>query len=701
MKYFLKCGAQIVVDEVKATIKSAVYRGRELIDGETSLFAVKIRSRDGSSRIVSADKLKFIGYEDKFAVYDSEDLHVGLSIEETENGLKFGLRVKNKTKDLLEWAELPSVSVFGKLRGESGGRGEIVFPFNEGGLITDMRMRESMPLKYKEPDYPSESLFDIFPNVICSQFIAYILDGAGMFIGLLDEERITKHIDFRYNGNNVKLQTRTFCNANYSEDYFMPFDCGLRFFEGDWHDACDIYREWFEKHLPCGLKKIKDNKNLPEWYSDLPLVAIYPVRGKRDTGDMSPNKKFFPYENAVPFLSDLASETDSRVMALLMHWEGTAPWSPPYCYPPYGGEDIFETFLKKAHSLDILVGLYCSGLGYTLKSNIINDYDNTKDFDAQNVAAAVCADSDGSFSSKICKGQRDGFDLCPACEKTKNLIVAETEKICKSGVDYIQILDQNHGGNSYFCYSDKHGHIPAPGKWQAESVQTILDEIDKGNVTFGCESAAAEPFISRLPFSDNRYELNFYIGTPIPVYSYLYHEYVNNFMGNQICSMIEKNETNFTMRLAYSFAAGDALSVVFSADGDLLFSWCDWISPTDKNVEKEVAYKFIKTLYGWRKRGGKNFLHYGRAIKPLKIDCENNEYRLEDGISKLVMPKIITVAYEYEGEKMQFAVNYNLVDEKVRFTNEVFSYFDVDLKSKRKGKEFVIPALSVMATEIP
>ena len=699
MIYSFKNGGKITVDFEKAAITSAFYKENEFVSGTVSLFAIKLRRRDGSSRICDAEKFRFTGFDGKIATYENDEICVGLIVEEKNGGLAFRLNAENKTDELLEWAELPSFCVYGKLKGEEGGRGEIVFPFNEGGLVTDMRLRESMPLCYKEPDYPSESLFDIFPNVICSQFIAYGLNGAGIFSGLFDEERTTKHIDFRYHGENIKIQTRVFCNVDYGESYTMPFDCVLSFYDGDWHDACEIYRKWFTAHLPEGLKKIEDNESLPKWYEESPLVAIYPVRGTRDTGDMSPNG-FYPYEKALPFLSDLAEKTDSKVMALLMHWEGTAPWCPPYSYPPYGGEEAFKKFVSAAHARDMLVGLYCSGLGYTLKSNTIKEYDRVANFERDGVAEAVCVNSDENFSSKICKEQRDGVDLCPACEKTCSIIKEETEKICKSGVDYVQILDQNHGGNSYFCYSSRHGHVPAPGKWQEESVNRLIDGIDRHGAVFGCESAAAEPFISRLAFSDNRFELNYYIGTPIPVYSYLYHEYVNNFMGNQICSMIEKNETNFTMRLAYGFAAGDALSAVFLGDGEMLFSWCDWISPRERNVDKTVAYPFMKTLNGWRKRGGKNYLHFGRAVKPLTFVCGENKYKLEDGRSYLKVPEVTSSAYEYRGKTVQFLINYNLHKVTAELSREVTFYFDDKLKTAKRGRTIEIPALSVVMAEI-
>ena len=48
------------------------------------------------------------------------------------------------------------------------------------------------------------------------------------------------------------------------------------------------------------MTKIVDNKTLPSWYAESPVTVIYPVRGRKDTGDMTPNG-MYPYENGLPF----------------------------------------------------------------------------------------------------------------------------------------------------------------------------------------------------------------------------------------------------------------------------------------------------------------------------------------------------------------------------------------------------------------
>lgn len=700
-KFQLKNQSLLCVNMSAGCFDDVIVRGKKINCGKVGLFAVKLRRHDGSGVIVSVDDCVFKGFDGKTANYfnDNVDIAVHFCVSSDGDALLLRADVSNKTDLLVEWVELMSVCVGGKLRDEQGGSGAIVYPFNEGGLVTNMAFRESMPYRYDEPRYPSKSGYSIFPNMICSQFLAYVSQNCGLYLGMHDVERTTKHIDFRYCNGNIKLQMRTFCNVDYGQDYSMPFDCVIQPFVGDWQDACEIYRDWFENNLPTGLTKIVANKDLPDWYHKSPVTVIYPVRGRKDTGDMTPNG-MYPYVNGLSFLQETATSTNSPVMALLMHWEGTAPWAPPYVWQPFGGEKKFGDFLQQAHDKHMLVGLYMSGMGYTLKSNVLPDYDRTTDFERDNIADIVCTDSNDDKRSIICPQQRIGYDLCPACDKSKQIMSDEIGKLCKFGVDYVQALDQNHGGVSYFCFSDKHGHVPAPGKWQAEETCKMLDRVHTYGALLGCESAASEPMIAHLPYSDSRFQLNLYVGTPIPVYSYIYHEYVNNFMGNQVCAMLNKVEESYTYRLAYSFTVGDMLSLVTLGDGKVEYSWDDWIAPRDKTVDKQVAFGFIRTLNGWRQGATGKYLHLGRMVKPVAVGCGKQHFSLDDG-SAYTPAEVLTTAYKLGKTTLQFVVNYNRYEVTVKLPQTLGGYLDNNLTEQFDPTDtMTIAPLSVVALKL-
>lgn len=457
----------------------------------------------------------------------------------------------------------------------NGGIGKILYPYNEGAMIDDMELRESCHLRHAEASYPSHGGYSVFPNMICSQFLCYLFDGKGFYLGAHDEKRGVKQIDFYKTQTGIALQIRIFRGLNFGEDYIADFPIVWKMFDGDWQDGAEIYKQWFTSHLPKGTKKIRDNPALPEWYEDSPLVLSYPVRGVHDTDIMEPNA-LFPYENALPIIDEIAEKIRSRILVLLMHWEGTAPWAPPYVWPPFGGETMFFEFQKKLHERHHLLGVYCSGFGYTKQSNLIADYNCEKKYEENGYESAMCASPAGKVElSHICQGQRSGYDLCVASEKAGEILEEAYRPLFESNIDYVQILDQNHGGGQYFCYSRDHGHPPAPGNWMTESMQHLLASWNAaaGKTLFGCESAAAEAFIPNLLFSDNRYELNWFIGQPVPLYSYLYHEYLRNFMGNQVSCGLSYQEENLRYRMAYSFTAGDCMTLVLTPDGNIFPNW--------------------------------------------------------------------------------------------------------------------------------
>lgn len=324
----------------------------------------------------------------------------------------------------------------------------------------------------------------------------------------------------------------------------------------------------------------------------------------------------------MPFIDELARKLNTRIMVLLMHWEGTAPWAPPFVWPPCGGEDALKAFVKSLHEHGHLIGVYMSGIGFTEKSNLM-DYDCTKLIEEGGYKRSFTVSPEGKIEhSHICTAQREGYDMCPMGEDATPIMVSEVGKIAAAGVDYAQILDQNHGGNSYFCYGREHGHAPTPGAWMTHAMHDLLEKVHAAapGMLLGCESAAGEPHLDELMLSDNRFHLGYMFGTPVPLFSYVYHEYLNNFMGNQcsIAFIFKPCADSLAYRVAYSLAAGDLATLVITDDGRIMQGWCDKQFDILPNQENVLA--LIRNVVRLRRRTGKKYMYGGRMIKPHAVE---------------------------------------------------------------------------------
>lgn len=689
IKFYLKNNSVLSYSLEEKCVVSLCINNEEMIYGKLPFFTVKLRNNEGHYKFLNAEQMSFVSYENEVAKYESNLCDVDLIFNNYNDELKVRVNVYNKTDLLIEQVELFSFGLLNKLLDEENGKGEILIPYNEGVRVTNLERRLKSPFGYIEPEYPSLGKYFIFPNMISSQFISYIANQNGIYIGLHDKDRTTKHIDFKEEDGLLKFVLRTFTNIDYGQDFIMDYDYVLKTFNGDMFDAFDIYRDWFKNNLPKNAIKIKYNDSLPSWYHESPLIVTYPVRGKND-GDkeMLYNDSFFPYNNALEELKNISKTIENKVLTLLMHYEGTAPWAPPYSFPPLGGIEMFEDFVNRCHNNNLLVGLYTSGLGWT-NISYRAVYDRSEQFEKDNLKDIICVNTDGYMKSTIVDNIRLGYDLCPQCDTSKNLVITETNKLFSSGVDYVQVLDQNHGGCSYFCYSSNHGHVPAPGKWQIEETYKILENIDKKGGLIGCESASSEPFIGQLLLSDNRYILNYYIGMPVPMYAYIYHEYVNNFMGNQICMALDPTEYSYPFRLAYSFICGDMFTIVLNNNYEIVDAWC-----LDRVCDKNVVLSFIKTLSHYR-NSYKEFLHYGEMVKPLDFKCRNKEFVHEDR-TILTTDAVLTSAFRYEDQTAQFLVNFTLENQTVEFEEEVDVYLNSSSNQTHKNKTIKIKPLSVV-----
>ncbi len=159
-------------------------------------------------------------------------------------------------------------------------------------------------------------------------------------------------------------------------------------------------------------------------------MITYPVRGHKDMGDMTPNE-FYPYTNGLKIVDKYNKAFESKIMALLMHWEGSAPWAPPYVWPPFGGEKNYLEFVRGLHKKGNLAGLYASGIGYTLRSNTDTTYNMYREFEEKHLEAVMKVAPDGTLATNgVCTGpnaQRLGYDMCPANDFVKNVVIVRSQ----------------------------------------------------------------------------------------------------------------------------------------------------------------------------------------------------------------------------------------------------------------------------------
>lgn len=640
---------------------------KEYISVQMPIFKAAFRNESGERLTEETDSMKLTQCTESgntiTASYDGDLCSAEITAELTDE-IAWSINVTPKNGLTAEWVNFPQIAVANNLSADGY---KILWGFNEGVLVDSMEERERK-FPYMEPEYPSKGLMALYPAVVETQFMAYLNEKSGLYFAAHDAEDCLKGVDFyRINDDNILLQFRHFCGCNPGEKYAMTYSVVTKMFDGAWQDAAEIYRTWMNKNKDVFVP-ISKNANLPQWYGESPVVIAYPVRGTHDTDIMNPNA-MFPYMNAMQHVERLEKELNSKIMVLLMHWEGTAPWAPPVVWPPYGGEDALKEFIDALHERGDVLGVYCSGIGWTVKSNVA-EYETSEQIERENLKEEMCLSPKQDLPySNICTDQRVGYDLCPSRKFTVGIVNDQVEKMVNAGIDYIQLLDQNHGGTPYFCYSKKHGHPPVPGKWQVDAMKKILSGVAEksGKVLFGCESAAAEAYAPYLLFSDNRFELNYVIGTQVPLYAYLFHEYLNNFMGNQVCAgdWLDHDNApeNIYERIAYAFSAGDMITLVINQHGEIMWNWGNLkdfkTMPSQENVKT-----LVRNLNGWRTGCGKKYLHSGKMTKGFEIFCGTNKFARLKTMPPIERPKLHTSSWIAEDASFgQFVINYNETEE--------------------------------------
>jgi hypothetical protein len=584
----------------------------------------------------------------------------------------WSINIDNQTNERLDYIDFPTLVVPNDLIGNNGDS-RVFRPSMEGVLIEDIDMRNNTWLASKPLDYPTSGWSGYYPGSCAMQFMAYYNKQAGLYLGTHDKEHHLKGFEvYKHKTGGILLKTRLFTNGIHRGVYQLPYKVVIGNFEGNWYEAADIYRNWLENEKVIKVPKLKDNKKIPVWFEDSPVSISYPIRAHDDKGALTPNE-YYPYIKAQSYIDSLSHHLQSKIIAMLMHWEGTAPWAPPHLFPPFGGLDKLEAFIKSMHHKKNLVGLYGGGLAYTMKSLLDTSYSRKKEFHDLLVKHAVNIAPDGEMATNGMgtgvgeQNYRIGYDLCPSAQFSKHVVQSEIKLVAASGIDYLEFFYQNAGGNAYLCYSKHHGHTQAPGTWLTHEMEKIYQSVEKDlelhahHTVIACEGAAAEPFIHFLPINESRFHYNYMLGKPVPAYAYLFHEYTNNFMGNQAqiesCIALHASTHNLYQRIAYSFLAGDMLSLSLVDHGHIGWGWGTDVHFPKPNQHETMT--LVRHLNWWRINIGKEFLLYGRMSKPFEISGGYDVPIFSTTGKQTRYNSVYSTQWQsHNGKKAQFVVNY-------------------------------------------
>ena len=657
-------------------VKESIYTDNFITDSK-EVFELTLLDDKGERIKYSSNQFGLTENSDKNFVFKNAGLFDGrIVITEDRENSSYYILVENNTELIIESIRFPILRIPCKLKGD-GGNSTVFWPSLEGTLIERANNNEyytDAALKF------GGGYTGLSPAGVSMQFMAVYSDEGGLYFATHDKDCNFKDFEYYFEEDGIiRFECTHFAGG--CKDYTMPYPVVLKEFEGDWQDAAEIYRNWLYGSGMDLPEKISARRDIPKWLLDSPVLMIYPVRGGTDKDcdeDMCENC-YYPYSNILPVVDKYANAFESRIMALMMHWEGSAPWSNPYVWPPHGDIKDFEYTVKELHKKGNLIGLYASGLGITTKSVKDTGYDITNRYIDENWSVATCRNSKGAeIGVTELSFVRAGYEVCPCCEKTVEVTVNEALKIAKADVDYFQAFDQNIGGMSHFCWSKDHGHPAAPGRWITESMIKMLEKIRQSikeagkNMLIGCELAACEPLMKYLMCNDLRWFITLRQGRPVPAYNYVYHEYVCNFMGNQ--NELERNTVfdaapdNLLYRTAYSFLAGDILSITLGNGGNI--SW-GWNAPFYGDFpESGYLSDFIKTANRWRRSFSK-YLVFGKLLKTEPADAlESTAFVLSRGL-EIKDKVILNRRFKADDDTVaEFFVNRTFAEQEFHVSNK-------------------------------
>ncbi|MCG3199335.1 MAG: hypothetical protein GHCLOJNM_03849 [bacterium] len=443
-----------------------------------------------------------------------------------------------------------------------------IFPYGWGVLHSNLTARAAIER--------------VYPSAACAMPFVGVSDGkTGVYVGLEDSAGHAARffVGKSGDGNSLSLGIRPeIAGMGKLQRFETPYRIVLTPFEGDWHEAGQIYKR-IATTTPWGsVPPLAERKDIPEW---LLSTDLWYLGGCHDEQSASEVLRFAEYFG-VP------------TAAHIYNWH-EIPFDDHY--PEYfPAKPGFKAAVAKVQRAGVPVMPYINGRLWDPA---------TESWKAKSAESACALNEQSKRYEEVYGSGVPLSPMCPSTELWKTTVKDLVDRLMgEVGVQAVYI-DQISAAEAKRCFSEGHGHLPGGGNFWVQGYRDMLERIRKDLP----EERALTTEENADPWNDLLHAFLLVNtradgGEIVPLYPSVYAGRVISFGFQYFTGTDFEERFPLRLKLAQEFLFGAQLG---------------WIGSNLLAEGYEQEAEFLKTLCTLR-HAHRDALQFGELLPPLSVE---------------------------------------------------------------------------------
>jgi Domain of unknown function (DUF6259) len=492
-----------------------------------------------------------------------------------------------------------------------------------------------------------------YPGMLSSQMSAWYGKAGGLMLYAADSAGYYKGFRVQRYQNHIIPTFEHIVVGFKDANFTLPYPTVMAPFSGGWESAADLYRDWAVQQPWCN-KKIRE-RGLPSAVSQPSFVLCNHIR-------LAKGREVKDESSSIPNIGAAFGQAlGMPITQLFFSWEKHGPWIAPDYFPPYPSKAKFDQMTQRIHSSGNRTMLYLSGLNITLAKTPRHGAKNYQAPDSikESIRSSAIVGRDLKIltQGKDKEGVGKKWILCPTTKAAKTQVLNGVQKALELGVDIIQI-DQVVGGGTPPCFQESHGHPWAGLNQSTHGFADILRQSHGITSQKGAALSIEGPGEFFIPYLDIVHTRENVEGVwprdgkgmeGIPLFSYLYHDYLLGYAGDAYLLTEGENKTMAIYSQVMNLLAGRYPA------GSL------WMHNLEyKGIDPELKKILLEIASIWKSEA-KPFLMFGQAQRiPYEFPEHTISYNAFGYRHQFKIPIVLSKGYRFGGKEIAILINSTL-----------------------------------------